>query len=306
MKAFCCILLAFLALGTSAHANVSVSSPSNGATVGSPVAFVATANTTTCSKGVASMGIYVDSKLVYVVNGASINTHWTLAPGAYSTVVEEWDYCGGATYTTVGITVSGQSGVYVTSPANNAQVTSPANYVASATTTCSKGVASTGIYVDNKLTYVVQGASLNTQLSLSQGAHSTVVEEWDYCGGAAYSNVNVTVVNSGSGTTISSLQDNQGWNSWGQLPPDYVDCSPCTGLTWSTKYGITSPSESGDATQFSTSGTTPYGAVLWYNPVIGQFSTQGLPDLNPIVESHYSTRPSPRHLNGRTGCPRTF
>jgi hypothetical protein len=272
------IVFIFLVLATPARASVTVSSPSNGATVGSPVPFVATATTATCSKGVASMGIYVDSQLVYVVNGASMNTHWTLAPGAYSTVVEEWDYCGGATYTTVGITVSSQSGVYVTSPANNAQVTSPANYVASATTTCSKGVASTGIYVDSKLTYVVQGASLNTQLSLSQGTHNTVVEEWDYCGGAAYSTVNVTVAN--SGTKLSSIQANRGWNSWGQLPPSYVDCSPCSGLTWSMEYGITSPSESGDATEFNTSGTTPYGAVLWYNPVIGQFSTEGLPDLD--------------------------
>src|ERR1039458_3869424 len=188
MKTVSRILFAFIALATPALATVTVSSPSNGATVGSPVPYVATATTSTCSKGVASMGIYVNNQLVYVVNGASMNTHWTLAPGSYSTVVEEWDYCGGATYTTLAITVSSQSGVYVTSPANNAQVNSPVNYVASSTTsTCSKGVASTGIYVDNKLTYTTQGASLNTQLSLSQGSHSTVVEEWDYCGGAAYS-----------------------------------------------------------------------------------------------------------------------
>jgi hypothetical protein len=273
------MILSFLLLAASALANVTVSSPANGATLGSPVPYVATATTTTCSKGVASMGIYVNNDLVYVVNGASMNTHWTLAPGSYSTVVEEWDYCGGATYTTVGITVSGQSGVYVTSPANNSEVTSPANYVATATTTtCSKGVASIGIYVDSKLTYVAQGASLNTQVSLSQGSHSTVVEEWDNCGGAAYTTVDVTVGSSGTGTKLSNIQANQGWKSWGQLPPDYVDCSPCSGLTWSMKYGIKSPSESGDATQFNTSGTTPYGVVLWYNPVIGQFSTEGLPD----------------------------
>ena len=279
MKASYRIFLVFLALAASAVASVTVSSPSNGATLGSPVPFVATATTTTCSKGVASMGIYVDNQLVYVVNAASMNTTWALSPGTYSAVVEEWDFCGGATYTTVEITVSSQSGVYVTSPANNAQVTSPVNYVASATTsTCSKGVASTGIYVDNVLTYVVQGASLNTQLSLSEGSHNTVVEEWDHCGGAAYSTVNITVASSAS--KFSNLQANEGWNSWGQLPPAYDDCSPCSGLTWSTKYGITSPSESGDATQFNTSGTTGYGVVLWYNPVIGQFSTQGLPDLN--------------------------
>jgi hypothetical protein len=273
------IILSFLLLAAFALANVTVSSPSSGATLGSPVPYVATATASSCSKGVASMGIYVNDQLVYVVNGASMNTHWTLAPGSYSTVVEEWDYCGGATYTTVGITVSGQTGVYVTSPANNSEVTSPANYVATATTTtCSKGVASTGIYVDNKLTYVAQGASLNTQVSMSQGSHSTVVEEWDNCGGAAYTTVDVTVGSSGTGTKLSNIQANQGWKSWGQLPPSYADCSPCSGLTWSTKYGIKSPSESGDATQFNTSGTTPYGVVLWYNPVIGQFSTEGLPD----------------------------
>jgi hypothetical protein len=279
MKTVPGIVFIFLVLATSALANVTVRSPSNGTTIGSPVAYVATASTTTCSKGVASMGIYVDGQLVYVVNGANMNTQWTLAPGTYSTVVEEWDHCGGATYTTVGITVSGKTGVWVTSPANDSQVVSPVNYVATATTTtCSKGVASTGIYVDNTLTYVAQGASLNTQIPLGQGSHKTVLEEWDYCGGAAYSTVDVTVANSGS--KLSNLQAKQGWDSWGQLPPAYADCSPCSGLTWWMKYGITSPSKSKNATQFNTNGTTPYGVVLWYNPVIGQFSTEGLPDLN--------------------------
>ncbi len=267
----------FLMMATAALATVTVTSPSNGATVGSPVSYVATATTSTCSKGVASMGIYVNSELVYVVNGASLNTTWALAPGTYSTVVEEWDHCGGATYKTLEITVAGQTGVWVTSPANNSDVASPVNYVASATTTtCSKGVASTGIYVDGTLTYVVPGAIVNTDLSLSKGSHKTVVEEWDKCGGAAYSTVAVTVTSGAA--KLSNLQANQGWESWGQLPPVYADCSPCSGLNWSTDYGITSPSKSGNATQFNTWGTTDYGVVLWYNPVIGQFSTQGLPD----------------------------
>jgi hypothetical protein len=276
MKACYSIILIFLIATTSAMASVTVSSPANGVTASSPVPYAAKATTNTCSKGVASMGIYVDNKLVYVVNGNSLNTNLPLNPGTYNTVVQEWDNCGGATFTAVGITVSNQTGVWVTSPVNNSQVVAPVNYVASATSACSKGVASTGIYIDNKLTYVAQGASLNTQMSLSQGSHNTVVEEWDNCGGASYSTVNVTVTN--SGTKLPNLQANQGWNSWGQLPPAYVDCSPCSGLTWSSAYGIRSPSKSGNATQFNTSGTTPYGVVLWYNPVIGQFSTQGLPD----------------------------
>jgi hypothetical protein len=279
MKTFFCTIFIFVVLVTSALANVMVSSPSNETTVGSPVHYVATATSTTCSKGVSSMGIYVNNVLEYVVNGASLNTSWPLTPGTYGTVVEEWDYCGGATFTSLTITVASQTGVWVASPANNSQVTSPVNYVATATTTaCSKGVASTGIYVDNKLTYVAQGASLNTQLSLSQGQHNTVVEEWDHCGGAAYSTVNVTV--GGSGSKLSNLQTDQGWESWGQLPPVYADCSPCTGLTWSMVHGIRSPSKSGNATKFNTSGTTPYGVVLWVDPVIGQFSTHKLPDTN--------------------------
>ena len=44
--------------------------------------------------------------------------------------------------------------------------------------------------------------------------------------------------------------------------------------------GIANPSLSGNATQFSTSGTVPYAVVLWENPVLGQMSTQGLPDKN--------------------------
>jgi hypothetical protein len=277
MKTFYCIAAVFLMMATSALASVTVSSPGNGTTVGSPVAYVATATTSTCSTGVASMGIYVDGALVYVVNGASMNTKWTLSPGTYNTVVEEWDHCGGASYTTLEITVAGQTGVWVASPPNNSQLVSPVNYVATATTTtCSKGVASTGIYVDGTLTFVAQGASLNADLSMSKGSHKTVVEEWDNCGGASYSTVNVTVTSSAA--KLSNLQANQGWDSWGQLPPGYADCSPCSGLDWSMGYGITSPSKSGNATQFNTWGTTPYGVVLWYNPVIGQFSTQGLPD----------------------------
>jgi hypothetical protein len=181
-----------------ATASVTVSSPSSGATVTSPVHYVASATTSTCSKGVASMGIYIDDKLTYVVDAASMNTTLSFNPGSYSTVVEEWDKCGGATYTPINITVSSSttppSDVVVTTPAGNSTVTSPVTYQASATTsTCSKGVASMGVYVDNKLIYVTDSATLNTQITMAAGAEHTVVEEWDKCGGAAYTTINLTV-----------------------------------------------------------------------------------------------------------------
>jgi phospholipase C len=105
MKAFYCIVLTLIAWVAPAFATVNVSSPKNGATVTSPVHYVASATTTTCSKGVASMGIYVNNKLVYVVNATKLDHQLSLATGYEHTVVEEWDHCGGATYTTINLTV---------------------------------------------------------------------------------------------------------------------------------------------------------------------------------------------------------
>jgi hypothetical protein len=223
------------------------------------------------------MGVYVDNELVYVVNGASLNTTLPVKAGKHNTVVEEWDYCGGATFTSLAITVNSQTGVWVASPTNNSLVGSPTNYVATANTaTCSKGVASMGIYVNDKLVYVAGGSSLNTKLNLTPGTYRTVVEEWDYCGGAAYTPVAITVQ---AGNVLSRLQASGGWKGWGELPPNYDICSaPCTGVTWSMKQGMKSPAMSGNSTQFNIGGTTPYSDVLWSIPLIGQGSTQGLPD----------------------------
>ena len=98
MKTFYCILLTLISWVAPAFATVSVSSPTNGATVTSPVHYMATA-TSTCSNGVGSMGIYVNNTLVYVVNGATLDHLLSLATGAQHTVVEEWDHCAGSGHT---------------------------------------------------------------------------------------------------------------------------------------------------------------------------------------------------------------
>jgi len=269
------VMLLILAASLPAFATVVVSSPANGSTVGTSVQFVASANTTTCSKGVAAMGIYVDNSLDYVVNGISLNTTLSLATGKHLAVVQEWDYCGGATSAPLTLTVSTQSGVSVVSPANGSTVSSPAAYVATATTACAKGVAATGIYVDDQLAYIGQGSSVNTQLTLPGGSHKTVVQDWDNCGGSATAIVNVNV----AGTTLSNLQALGGWNQWGELAPVYNICtSSCPGITWSMYQHVSSPSLSGNATQFNMGGTTPYSDVLWSNPLIGDGTTEGLPD----------------------------
>ena len=105
MKLLHSVSLTFLLLAAQAFAAVTVTSPSTGTTVTSPVHYMATATAPSCAKGVASMGIYVNNVKVYVVNGHSLNYQLTLAAGSQHTVVEEWDYCKGASYTTVNLTV---------------------------------------------------------------------------------------------------------------------------------------------------------------------------------------------------------
>jgi hypothetical protein len=77
-----------------------------------------------------------------------------------------------------------------------------------------------------------------------------------------------------------NLERSGGWDGYGQLPPDYADCAPCSGIEWTMWQGVSAPGTSSKTTQFNTNGTKPYAVVLWYNPVIGTYSTQGLPDTN--------------------------
>jgi len=282
-KVYVCVLVATLA--TSAFGTgVTVTAPSSGATVQSPVHYVASA-TTSCSKGVSSIGIYTAPfQLAYVVNGASLDTNLTLSPGSYSTVVQEWDNCGGSSSTTVPITVNGsnQSGVYVTSPANNSSVSSPVHYVATSTSSCSKGVASMGIYsAPGVLAYSVNGAKIDTNLTLNSGTYNTVVQEWDNCGGGASTPITITVT---SGKTFSSLQSSVGWTGYALLPPGYGICNTCkpTGpeAIWKMTQGITSPSMSGSSSKHDIGGQTKYADILWNNHLIGDFSSQGMPDTS--------------------------
>ena len=196
-----------------ALASVSVSAPLNNSEVATTVQYVATASTS-CAKGVSAMGIYTaPNVLVYTVNGSSLNTELSLNPGTYQTVVQEWDNCGGSTKTPVTIVVKGAaSEVQVTAPANNASVGSQVQFVATASSSCAKGVAAMGIYTSpGILAYAGQGASLNTVLKLSPGTYNTVVQEWDNCGGYAKTPVTISVagaVQAGGAVQIAAPVNN--------------------------------------------------------------------------------------------------
>ena len=282
------VLMLALSSATLASASVSVSAPANGSTVSSTVQFVASASSS-CSKGVSAMGIYTaPNQLVYTVPGAKLNTTLTLNPGVYNTVVEEWDNCGGASTTPIKITVGSGGNVSVTAPKANSTVSSTVQYVASASSSCAKGVSAMGIYTaPGQLAYTVQGAQLNTLLTLNPGVYDTVVEEWDNCGGASTTPVTITVGGGSTASVFTNLQQQAGWTGYGLLPSLYNICTSCspTGpqVSWSMTQKISSPSLSGSSSLMDIGGETVYSDVLWNNHLIGNFSSQGMPDYNQTI-----------------------
>lgn len=278
-------------------AQVQVTAPANNVNVATQVQYVATASSSGCAKGVAAMGIYTSpAVLAYVVPGASLNTTLTMNPGTYNTVVQEWDNCGGSAKTPITINVAGTpsagGSVNVTAPANNATVASSVQFVATAATSCKSGVAAMGIYPSpGVLAYKVNGSSLNTVLSLSAGTYHAVVQEWDNCGGAATTPITITVGSSpGPGTAITqfvNLHQKGGWTGYALLPPVYDICPTCTPggpqTTWSMTQGVSSPALTGNSARMDIGGQTLYSDVLWNNHLVGDFSSQGLPDTNRSI-----------------------
>jgi hypothetical protein len=284
-------LFAALAIASPAVAGVSVVAPLNNSNVATSVQYVAT-STTTCAKGVSAMGIYTaPNVLAYTVSGSKLNTVLSLNPGTYITVVQEWDNCGGSDKTPVAITVAGsQSGgsVLVTAPTNNSAVSPSVQFVASAKTNCTGGVAALGIYTaPGVLAYKVSGAKLNTVLTLKAGTYHSVVQEWDNCGGAATTPVVVTVGSVGHSGAFANLHQQSGWTGYALLPPLYNICSSCVTAgpqtSWSMTHGVSSPALTGNSTRMDVGGQTVYSDVLWNNHLIGDFSSRGLPDTDHSI-----------------------
>ena len=266
MKIFRSIVpLILLMCAAPVFATVTVTSPASGANVSSPVQYVATASAPTCAAGVGSMGIYVNNKQVYSSHGAAqIDTELTLSDGPQHTVVQEWDKCGGSSFATVDITVgtsSQQAGVTVTSPTPNSTVTSPVNFVASASAgTCAAGVGSMGIYVNNKQVYSSHGASqINTELSLSPGPQHTVVQEWDKCGGSTFATINITVSQS-SGPTITLTANPPSISSGGSSTLTATATNATSVVITGTDGSMYTLSGTGGTQSVSPTATTTYTA----------------------------------------------
>jgi phospholipase C len=219
MKTLPCVLTTLLTLTTPAFATVTVTSPANGATVTSPAHYVASATTTTCSKGVASMGVYVNDKLIYVVDATTLNTNITLSVGAQQTVVEEWDYCGGATYTPIDVTVEASADPTVAITAKSPTVTDGSSTTLTVTATNSTSVTVTG---SNGTSYTLGATGGTVAVSPTDTTAYTAAATGS--AGKASEAATVTVISADSLQSISHvvfmLQENHSFdNYFGMLNP---------------------------------------------------------------------------------------
>lgn len=120
------------------------------------------------------------------------------------------------------------------------------------------------IYVDNVSKYSVPSSSLDTDLAISAGTHSAVVQAWD-SSGAYYKAVPITISVSGAtptgSKTYADINQMTGWES----------CDKCAGpggsgpaATISMVQNISTPSLDGKSAKFYLAGSQPYSSGIWW------------------------------------------
>jgi Bacterial Ig domain len=171
----------------------------------------------------------------------------------------------------VALTVSAFAAVTVTSPANNSTVSSPAHFVASATS--SKQITGMRIYIDGVDSYHVSSSSLNTNLTMSTGKHNVVVKAWDKSGAATSTALALTV-----GTTTAPPPPAPTPTPTGSVVTSNIDertvwghCDVCAGMNAAgptathTLDWTSSPTMDTKSAHFTLAGTTPYSNAIWWN-----------------------------------------
>ena len=122
-------------MSASAFAGVSVSSPTPGSHVGSPVKFVASATSST-GHPIASMIIYVDNVKKYTTYSASLSTSIAVSgTGWHNIIIKAWD-SGGTIYQagSYGVYVSGTSTTTSSSDSGSSSVTTSTSSAPSGST----------------------------------------------------------------------------------------------------------------------------------------------------------------------------
>lgn len=174
--------------------DVTVTSPVNNSTVGSPVKVQASASPSP-GHTISGWVVYVDSVNVYSAGSVtSINTNVNMAAGKHTVIVRAWDTSGAYGDQTLNITVNtSKPTVTVSTPTNNSTVLCSTHLNASATPSSGQKISGWWVYVDGIGVYNAGAVNnIYASLTLSAGAHQIVVRAWDTSGAYGDQTINVT------------------------------------------------------------------------------------------------------------------
>ncbi|HZQ93564.1 MAG TPA: alkaline phosphatase family protein [Candidatus Sulfotelmatobacter sp.] len=162
---------------------VSVSTPTNNATTGSPMNLQAQASPG-AGQTISSWSVAVDGKNVYSAGAVgTINTHLTLSQGKHTVRVRAYDTSNAYSDQNLNLTVSAKPAVTVSAPAFAANVLSPITLKASATPSSGHSITGWWVYLDSVGKYQAGAVnSINPSITASKGTHTLVVRAWDTSG----------------------------------------------------------------------------------------------------------------------------
>jgi hypothetical protein len=224
-----------------AFASVTITTPTNGAQVGPQFPLAATAASCS-SQPVSAMGFSLDSSSnTTVVNGTAIDATVTATTGSHTLHVKAWGNAGAACVTDVAITVGATSGttsgVSVSTPGNNATVSSPFSLAADALTCSSQPVTAMGYSIDGGNTTVVNATAINTSVAAAAGAHTLHVKAWGNSGSVCVSDVTINVTTTSS-TTSSTPSSPTSSSSSSTTSNGVTVTSPTNGATVATSFPL--------------------------------------------------------------------
>jgi len=162
---------------------VTLSNPTAGTEVGSPVNIQALASPT-AGHSITGWWVYVDGVARYNAGAVrSINHGVPMGVGKHTVVVRAWDTSGAYGDRTVSLTVSPKPSVVVSTPSAGANVISPMAIKASATPSSGRSITGWAVYRDSVLVYQAGAvSSIITNVAATNGAHTMVVRAWDSSG----------------------------------------------------------------------------------------------------------------------------
>jgi hypothetical protein len=174
--------------------SVTICSPGANSTVVSPVRINAGTNST---RTLVYTQIYIDGIGRGTFYTSAVDQTYALSAGSHRLTVQAKDNSGVITKTTSYFTVTPAATtattVKISTPVNNASVTSPFTVIATATPATGKTITSSTIYLDGVNVYTVRAASINTRVSAGVGTRRVTVQAKDSAGVYAKSTIYVTV-----------------------------------------------------------------------------------------------------------------